>query len=163
VPLTEREIAALRPLIDELGVRRAVELYFHAVDAYDWDLLASLFTKDGMLQFSTSADHATALTGGPNIAAYIRERAGLFKVKTHRISHLKITVDNDRAECDTFAISNIVLLDGRMAVRGLRYQDFLLRGDDNTWRFTKRLHKAIWQHYAESVPPEVPKAESEKA
>jgi hypothetical protein len=155
--LTEGEVAALRPLINELGVRKAVEGYFHAVDAFDWALCADLFTDDATFEFNANTDHKSVIEGGgQTIMAYFRDRNSLFKAKTHRISHLNMTFDGDTAECDTFAVSNVIFQDNRMAVRGIRYADSLVRGDDGRWRFRKRVHIVIWQHFAEPVPPEVP-------
>jgi ketosteroid isomerase-like protein len=157
VAFTQAEEAALRQLMNELGVRKAVEGYFHAVDAYDWDLCAELFTEDAVFEFNANTDHKTVIEGGRSkIMPYFRDRNSLFKAKTHRISHLHIKINGDTAECDTFGVSNVVFQDNRMAVRGIRYADSLVRGQDGVWRFRKRVHSVGWQHFAEPVPPEVP-------
>jgi len=152
---TQAEEAMIRNELDQLGVRRTLDRYFHCVDAGDWELLETCFTEDAYFEFNLSATQKKILEGGKVIADYFHERNQLFRTKTHYIGHAEITVNGDSAKADVYALSNIVIND-RISIRGLRYADELVRGADGNWRFRKRVHRALWSYYATFVEPEVP-------
>jgi hypothetical protein len=152
---TPAEEAAIRKELDQIGVRRTLDRYFHCVDAGDWDLLATCFTDDAYFEFNLSATEKKVLQGGKVITDYFHDRNRLFKTKTHYVGHAEIVITGDTAKVDLYALSNIVIND-RISIRGLRYADELVRGADGNWRFRKRVHRALWSHYATFVEPEVP-------
>ena len=152
---TQAEEAMILKAVDETRVRNTIDRYFHCVDAGDWDLLATCFTDDACFEFNLSASEKKILQGGKAITDYFHYRNRLFRTKTHYVGHAEIAIAGDTAKADVYAISNIVIND-RVAIRGLRYADTLVRGADGNWRFRNRVHLALWSHYATFVEPEVP-------
>lgn len=153
---TPQEEALLRKTLDEGRVRAVLDRYFQCVDAGRWELLESIFTADATFEFTFSPTEKKTVSGGKAIAEYFKERNKIFKVKTHFVGHAYIEIKGDVATADTYCISNVVLGE-RIAIRGLRYADTLVRGSDGEWRFSTRLHRGLWQHYAAFLEPEVPR------
>jgi len=66
-----------------------------------------------------------------------------------------VTVTGDTTTADSFAVAHLILEEGPILVRGLRYRDRLVR-ERSGWRIARREHQALWQYNAESVVPQVP-------
>ncbi len=143
-------------ILEEIRVRKTIDRYFHCVDSGAWEMLRDCFTDDAKFEFNLSPTEKKVLNGGKVIADYFQDRNKIFRTKTHYVGHAEITVEGSVAKADVYAISNVVLGE-RVAVRGLRYADELVKGKDGTWRFSSRLHRGLWQFYAAFVEPEVPK------
>lgn len=156
MPFTATEEDTIRKTIEETRVRWVIDRYFHCVDSQSWKLLAAIFAEDATFEFNFSDTEKKVLKGNQVIADYFQERNKIFRTKTHYVGHAEIAIIDNVAKADVFAISNVVIGE-KIAIRGLRYADELVKGADGIWRFKTRLHKAQWQHYAAFVPPEVPK------
>ena len=156
MPFTPAEEQTIRKTIEEIRVRSVIDRYFHCVDSLSWDLLAAIFTEDATFEFNFSTTEKKVLKGGQVIADYFQERNRIFRTKTHYVGHAEISIVDATAKADVYAISNVVIED-KIAIRGLRYADELVKGSDGNWRFKSRLHRGLWQHYATFVAPEVPK------
>ena len=144
------------PFIEELKVRAIIDRYFHCVDSGDWVKLRTIFTDDASFEFNLSPTEKKILKGGQAITEYFQDRNKIFRTKTHYVGHADITLDGNVAKADVYAISNVTIGE-KIAVRGLRYADELMKGTDGQWRFRSRVHRGLWQHYATFVEPEVPK------
>ncbi len=142
--------------IEELRVRATIDRYFHCVDSGDWKKLGTVFTDEASFEFNLSPTEKKVLKGGQAIADYFQDRNKIFRTKTHYVGHAEITLDGNVAKADVYAISNVTIGE-RIAVRGLRYADELVKGTDGSWRFRSRVHRGLWQYYATFVEPEVPK------
>lgn len=143
--------------LDELKVRTVIDRYFHCADSADWAKMRTIFTEDASFEFSISPTERKQLTGAQGIADYLQDRNKLFRTKTHFVAHAEIDIEGNVAKADVYAISNVVIGE-RIAVRGLRYADELVKGADGQWRFRSRVHRGLWQHYATFAQPEVPKS-----
>jgi hypothetical protein len=142
--------------IEQLKVRAVIDRYFHCVDSASWAKLRTIFTDDASFEFNLSPTEKKVLKGGQNIADYFQDRNKIFRTKTHYVGHAEITIEGSVAKADVYAISNVIMGE-KVAIRGLRYADDLVKGADGQWRFQSRLHKGLWQYYAAFVEPEVPK------
>lgn len=142
--------------IEELKVRTTIDRYFHCVDSGDWAKLRTIFTDDASFEFNLSPTEKKVLKGGQAITDYFQDRNKIFRTKTHYVGHAEIALDGNVAKADVYAISNVTIGE-RIAVRGLRYADELVKGTDGSWRFRSRVHRGLWQYYAAFVEPEVPK------
>lgn len=150
---TAQEDAALRAMLHRGEVRDVLERYFHSIDSYDTEALADCFCADAQFEFNANTDDRKVLTGADAIAAFFRERRNNFKAQCHFLNHVAITLEGEgAAAADVFAMSNIVFED-RIAVRGLRYRDRLVRGTDGRWRIHRRVHTPLWQYNGTPVPP----------
>lgn len=149
-------MTANEQFIEELRVRSVIDRYFHCVDSGAWALLRTIFTDDASFEFNLSPTEKKVLKGGQAIVDYFQDRNKIFKTKTHYVGHSEITIEGSVAKADVYAISNVIIGD-KVAVRGLRYADELVKGADGNWRFRNRLHRGLWQYYAAFVEPEVPK------
>lgn len=152
---TQAEELQIAATVDELKVRAVIDCYAHCMDTGNWDLVVDIFTDDAVFEFNATPTNKKTLIGGKAISDYLKDRNRLFKTKTCFVCHTHITVSGGTAISDTFVSSNVGMGE-RIAIRGLRYHDELVRGTDGNWRFSTRIHKPLWQHYAVAAVPEVP-------
>lgn len=152
---TAAEELRLAQTLDEAQVRAVIDCYAHCMDTGNWDLVVDIFTDDAVFEFNATPTNKKTLIGGKAISDYLKDRNRFFKTKTCFVCHTHIIVTRDKAISDTFVSSNVGIGE-RIAIRGLRYHDELIRGVDGKWRFSMRIHKPLWQHYAEAAVPEVP-------
>ena len=139
---------------DQAIIRSVLERYFNAVDRRDFSLLASCFTEDVM--FELNLETRITLTGREALIA----RFGSMPrpaASSHALSNTSILVTGDEAHAVTFAVVHAVLSaepGGRILVRGLRYDDHLLRAAGR-WRIAERKHNPLWQYEAVAGSPGV--------
>lgn len=141
---------AVQRLLDEQGVRDACMRYWAGLDQGDAELFGSAFTADAEL----------SLFGGERvvkIADMITEErfGGGFAHTCHSVASQTVTVTGDTATANSFVVAHLILEEGPILVRGLRYRDRLVR-DGSGWRIARREHHALWQYNSESVVPQVP-------
>ena len=150
--------AALDRLLDESAIRDLLMRYFYGVDRRQMDP-DSLFAEDVVLEMFGGAVKVQGLKaikeGG---LAGNRAPARPFQISSHGPTSMRITVDGDTAEADTFIVACLVFQPqdgekGRVLVRGIQYLDKLVRLPQG-WRIRQRLHKPLWQFEAEAVPPD---------
>ena len=138
-------------LSDRLRVRETIECYFFAVDTKDKTALIGCFSADAEAQYHCMTPEHKAISGGVAIGEDIYASCSRFTCSTHGIANIRVDIDGEFAEADTFAIANVVL-NGHMLGRGLRYQDRLCRTPDG-WRISRRKHTPIWQTAVAVAPP----------
>lgn len=146
----DAESGALRRLLDEQAVRDACMRYWAGVDQKDAQLFGSAFTADAEL----------SLFGGERVVQIADMIAagklgGDYRHTCHTLANQTVTVTGDTATADSFVIAHLVPETGPILVRGLRYQDDLVR-DGSGWRIARRQHHTLWQYDAESVVPHLP-------
>jgi ketosteroid isomerase-like protein len=149
----------------QFRIRSVIERYFNAVDRRDWELLAACFTEDVVFEFNL--DTAIEVRGRK---ALIERMAAMPKpaASNHALSSTSILVDGDSATAVTFATASVVLdrIDGgQVLVRGLRYDDTLVRME-GVWRIAQRRHLPVWQYETVSsrrAPRNAPSAETTRS
>lgn len=149
-PLPEAQAALDRQLI-----RECAEQYFHGVDTRDPELILDCFTPDCRYEFVTDA----VSLAGAEVAATFR---GVFakdppagaKATTHVFANQQVTLQGDTAQASTMAIAFLLedpSAPGEVQMRGLRYDDSLVRVEDG-WRITHRRHSVLWQSAGPALP-----------
>jgi SnoaL-like domain len=155
--ISEVDIQALRELIDRAAIMETLNMYWHALDSRDFDLLDSVFAPE--VQTSPSGPFITRAKVKEVVSGVEK-----YPVSHHGPRTVRITLDGDRAHANSFAM-DFLLLDppGREwprhgswpihddrpgpAVRfhGLRYVDDLERLPEG-WRITRRVGPvALWR------------------
>ena len=153
-PARESYSAAMERLL----VREVLEKYFSALDSRNWDQLRSCFLPnvhfslfDGLVVTDTVEEAIATLT-----------KVGRHEATHHSISNVAITLDGKTASS---IIHAVVFLrqapssGGRMLVRGIRYVDHLVHGEDG-WKISRRAHIPQWQYEADPMDTAVLKSKT---
>jgi ketosteroid isomerase-like protein len=136
-------------------VRSVIERYFNAIDRRDYALLATCFTQDVDFEFNLGT--RIAIQGRE---ALIARMSAIPRpaASSHALSNTAIDIDADGATAVTFAVVHVILgqIDGgKVLVRGIRYDDRLVR-EDGGWRIASRRHNPLWQYETVATLPRVP-------
>lgn len=133
----------LKTLLDKEAIRDLAQLYSRAVDRKDFALLRSLYTEDGT---DTHGDEYDGSAEG--FVAFLEQSLPLVRYGGHHICNHLVSVDGDKGEGEVYAIAYHVVPDG---VNGwvedflaVRYIDRYRKGDDERWRFAKRV--VVYDH-----------------
>lgn len=91
----------LQVLADQEEIRRVLYTYFRAVDAADWDLMASCYHDDA------TDEHAGVYTGGIDglVRWCVENVAREFSSWMHLGGQSIIDVDGDTAQTETYAVA----------------------------------------------------------
>jgi ketosteroid isomerase-like protein len=133
-------------------VRSVLERYFNAVDRRDFDLLAHCFTPHVVFEFNL--DTKIVVHGRDALVARMSAMPRP-AASSHALSNTVILIDGEEARAVTFAVVHAVLAvegGGRILVRGIRYDDRLVRAGES-WRIAERQHNPLWQYEAAAVRP----------
>lgn len=141
---------AVQRLLDKQGVRDACMRYWAGVDQKDAELFGSAFTADAEL----------SLFGGERVVQIADMIAkgklgGEYPHTCHTLANQTVTVTGDTATAVSFVVAHLIPETGPILVRGLRYNDELVR-EGSGWRIARREHHTLWQYDAESVVPHLP-------
>ena len=141
-------------------MRETIERYFFGVDAQDEDVLISCFTDDASAEYHVSTPEHKIVSGGLAIARDVYSNCSQFTSSDHSVSNFVVDITSDVANSNTFAVARVIVR-GKALLRGLRYQDCLVRDMDG-WRIARRLHTPLWQIEADVLPPAFAQALSER-
>ncbi len=144
----------VRDLLDREALTALVARYAHAVDSRDVPAVVACFTDDTHVEF----DGGTEVVDGRDALfrffedALVQPRMGTTGVSTHLMSNILVTTMGDAAHIETQAVA-FLASDERatVVVRGLRYSDDCVRGDDG-WLIRHRIHRSLWQAEAPGGP-----------
>lgn len=115
-----------------LDIYALLHRYGHLIDAKEWSSLASLFTPDGILDF-TQMGLANIVSGRQNIEQFYAE---LHQPAAHHCTNIEILATGaDGQEC-TVRSKWFVPADSG-GIRGGDYNDVLRRTEEG-WRFERR-------------------------
>ncbi len=158
---TQPNPAALQDMIDKIEIGEMQSRYMFALDWYDADTYASLFTEDALLEWpdghakGRAAIHASCVGLG-NMYRGLAAAAVPAKMahKRHFVSNRVIEIDGDRAKalCYWFDFNNDNLARWPYVQAYGYYKDELIRAGAG-WLFTQR--KIMNEIIGES-PPENP-------
>jgi ketosteroid isomerase-like protein len=138
-------------LEDKINVREIIERYFFAVDAKDRNALINCFSADAEASYHWMTPEQKTIVGGAAVAEDVYAACSRFTSSTHSIANLIVDVTGEGAEANTFAIAHVIR-DTSLVVRGLRYQDKLVRTTQG-WRIAWRKHTPMWQTEATVQSP----------
>ena len=130
--------------LDRLAVRNTLERYLVCLDRRDFPGLAACFTEDAEANFEVAPER---LIGAHAIVDFLRTIEN-YSASTHAWGNVSIVVQGDGAESDLFVVATLLrgpAATGRISVRGVRYQDRLVRSSGG-WLIAERVHSALWQY-----------------
>jgi ketosteroid isomerase-like protein len=127
---------------DEAQIRAVITRYFFALDARDYDLLATCLAPDATGWYDQE------YSGRDAIVAYLRGAMERWDLTTHLGSNIEIAVGDSSARVRVAAVAYLVSdhapgASARIRVRGLRYSDtFAVIADQ--WVISRRERVADW-------------------
>jgi ketosteroid isomerase-like protein len=133
----------VKALLDRAAINDVLDDYAAGIDGRDFGLVASLFTDDAQLDYTTS--------GGPTgdrdaVMHWLRETLPAVALTQHLLVNRRIRVDGDTATASTDLFNPLLFgSDDNMQVLllGGRYDDELIRTQDG-WRISRRVHTTTW-------------------
>lgn len=164
--LTDADVVRLHDLLDRNEIAQVVNDYFHAMDARDFNLLETVFTRDVRYTVSMIGAPPVTIEGYDNVLAAIRN-VSMFRTSHHGVRNLSIKIDGDQADVNIFAmdalhdqrvLENDITPANRLIQHGLRYIDRFERRAEG-WRISSRELHCLWQTvtanpaYAAVLPP----------
>ena len=141
-------------LADRAAVVDVCVRYARALDRRDWDLLATCFTPDAVVDF----DGMDRIEGAAALVAVCRSVLEPLSVSQHLLGTHHVEVDGDRARSECYLHAQHVRAelapDDKYVIAGT-YVDALVRTADG-WRITHRRLAAAWAQGNPAVvaPPE---------
>ena len=140
---------------EEQAIRRTIELYFHALDLLDPAVLNEIFAPDVEVRYHVGTEGEFSQSSRDEVVAYLMGNMGSYAVRTHLGANSRVWPDGTGARAVTTAIA-LISKDGAAAtMRGLRYEDRLVR-DGAAWRIGSRRHTPLWQFNATLAELHVP-------
>jgi ketosteroid isomerase-like protein len=127
--------AAIADVAAELGIRAAVLRYADAIDAFDWDALADVFTPDAVARYHQH----TPVVGNRAISDFLKERVGPSTWHQHFISITSLERTGDVARTMSAFIAHSInpLRPGKIRMTLGSYADVVVLGPSG-WRIKER-------------------------
>ena len=129
---------------DRLAIDGLLSRYAWAIDDKDWDALATVFTEDAHIDYTS----AGGIAGDRDtVVAWLAETLAGFPMTQHMVTTRDISLDGDRATARSMVYNPMGLPDGdgglRIFYTGGVYRDRLRRTADG-WRIEERVEEALW-------------------
>ncbi|MFE7114149.1 nuclear transport factor 2 family protein [Streptomyces sp. NPDC057654] len=154
---------SVRELLDRAAITELIYTVARAMDARDWDLLATCYAPDAVGDYmNANVDGREAIIAGAK--AFLEP----FDATQHLVGNIQITVEANTATTHATFIAQHVREDGSGSgggssssssssgqyILGGNYDDVLHRTDEG-WKITKRQIRGIWGNGDDSVltPP----------
>ncbi|MFV9429004.1 nuclear transport factor 2 family protein [Rhodococcus aetherivorans] len=135
---TENSTNNLADLADHIAVGQLLNQYTDALNATDWDVLASLFTEDAIWRVITNGEVEYVQEGGKNILAFLRDSTATTQAFVQMNHAPVIHLDGERASASSTMEAIYWFENGTRQQRFAMYYDEMIRGNDGKWRFTQR-------------------------
>ena len=135
---------------DKAEIELLLTRYARACDDREFDKVGDCFIADAQAEYSG----VRLPRGVEHIVAHMQPLASL-PLTQHIVGSVSVTVDGDRAECESYTVAHIVRAvdDGHEVVhRGLAYRDELVRTPEG-WRIAERVHRVLWSTTEPTVWP----------
>ena len=130
-----------RSSCDEFEVQRVLYDYAWACDNRDWNLLASVFTSDAHLDYSS--------TGGPaggreEVVGWLQESLSQLPVIQHVVSNFQLAFSNTRAEGRAMFLTSARIpgLESMLTTGG--YYDLAFRRETDGWKIERLVEDNRW-------------------
>lgn len=131
-----------------------LEQYFCALDSANAKLLEGVFADDAVVQYHKGTRGSFTQTGVERVVGYLVDNFATYECRTHARANTVVDVEGATARTTTHAVATLVKK-GRMAVRGLRYEDVFVLTEAG-WRIRERAHTPLWQFDAAPSSADVP-------
>ncbi len=129
---------------DRVQIDDLLTAYAAAIDAKDWDLLASLFTEEAVLDYTGSTGPRGSFG---EVLPFLQQGLGLFSVTQHFITNRRIEVAGDRATSAAYLFNPMGRDDGDggldMMHVGGRYETRFERTPKG-WRISEHVASIVW-------------------
>jgi 3-phenylpropionate/cinnamic acid dioxygenase small subunit len=132
-------IVSTADVVDRLAISDVLIRYATAMDSRDWELLASCFTDDAVLDYDTSGTF-----GRDDFADHCRAGLARMKATQHCVTNHVISIDGDRARSTSYVIAQHVRENDVTFTLGGSYTDDLVR-DGGDWRIAERRFVTSWK------------------
>ena len=130
-------------LADRVAIGDLLDDYAHGIDTRNFDLVASLFTRDAHLDYTSSGGPAA---GRDEVIGWLRASLPAVTVTQHLLTNRRIRVSGSSATVRT-ELLNPLLFAGvngtELMLLGGRYDDRVVRTPDG-WLIAERVHTATW-------------------
>ena len=131
-------------IADRLAIDDLLTRYAWAIDDKDWDALATVFTEDARIDYTSAGGIAGTRD---EVVAWLAETLSAFTMTQHMVTTRQITLDGARATARSMLYSPMGLADGKGGLRvfypGGVYRDRLRRTSEG-WRIEERTEEALW-------------------
>lgn len=134
-------------MAEDLAHRAAIsdvlDDYARGIDTRDFDLVASLFTPEAHLDYTSSCGPAASRD---EVVEWLRASLPAIAMTQHLLTNRRIRIDGDTAIVRT-ELLNPLLFEGEagteLLLLGGRYDDQFVRVDDR-WLISHRVHVTTW-------------------
>lgn len=136
-------------LVDRFLIERVLVRYLAYLDDQNWNGIVGCFTGSAESYYNNDGQR---LVGGAGVSDWLH-RMVVYAATNHTFSNAIINIDDDHATAHSRVIATLLSGEhgrGRVQVRGIDYQDELVRVD-NLWLICKRVHQPVWQYDAPST------------
>lgn len=131
----------LQALQDRVEITDLLHRYARALDTKDWDLLASVFTPDAHLDYTSSGCPA-----GPRdeVVPWLARALEPVPMTQHLITNVEIDLDGDRARVRAMFFNPMQLpgMDGSSSTGGYYHHDFVRTPDG--WKSEHLVEEPVW-------------------
>jgi 3-phenylpropionate/cinnamic acid dioxygenase small subunit len=131
-------------LIDRLEIDDLLTRYTVALDTRQWDLLATVFTPDATIDYTSSEGIKGQF---PEIATWLEQALTPFTATQHLLGNRHIELDGDHGTGRTYFFNPNTLTDGAGAATmffvGGFYLDKFVRAEAG-WRIADRYEQTTW-------------------
>ena len=134
----------IQMLVDRLEIDDLLTRYTVALDTRSWDLLATVFTPDATIDYTSSQGIKGQF---PEVAAWLEQALTPFAATQHMLGNRQIDLDGDRGSGRTYFFNPNLLVgdDGGttlLYVGGFYLDRFVRTGDG--WRIEDRYEETSW-------------------
>jgi hypothetical protein len=138
-------------LIDRLEIDDLLTRYTVALDTRQWDQLATVFTPDATIDYTSSQGIKGQF---PEVAAWLEKALTAFTVSQHLLGTRQIELDGDRGTGRTYFFNPNTLADAAgsatMLFVGGYYLDKFVRTAEG-WRIADRYEQTTWVNSEEPL------------
>lgn len=138
-------------LIDRLEVDDLLTRYTVALDTRQWDLLATVFTPDATIDYTSSQGIKGRF---PEVATWLEKALTAFTVSQHLLGNRQIELDGDHGTGRTYFFNPNTLADkagaSTMLFVGGFYLDKFVR-TAHGWRIEDRFEQTTWVNSEEPL------------
>jgi hypothetical protein len=138
-------------LIDRLEIDDLLTRYTVALDTRQWDVLATVFTPDATIDYTSSQGIKGRF---PEIAAWLEKALTAFTVSQHLLGNRQIALDGDHGTGRTYFFNPNTLTDAAgaetMLFVGGFYVDKFVRTAGG-WRIEDRFEQTVWVNSEEPL------------
>lgn len=130
---------------DRLAIADTLQAYARAIDAFDFDAVAAVFTDDCVARYK----QYEPLVGGRALAEWLRSKCVDVPWHQHNLNVVSIAIDGDTAEVLTYFVAHTCPGDQPIVVNIGDYRDRLIRTVAG-WRICERVQST---RFKETRPP----------